>query len=105
MNKQNFCKSLLIWYNMNKRRIPWRENKNFYSIWLSEIMLQQTQVKTVIPYYENWINKFPTIESVAKANEDLILKYWEGLGYYARVRNFKKACNYIYVNNINAIEQ
>ena len=101
MNNKSFSYSLLIWFKKNKRQMPWRENKNFYNIWLSEIMLQQTQVKTVIPYFVKWIKKFPTIKSIAKADEDIILKYWEGLGYYARARNFKKACNDIYLKNIN----
>ena len=101
MNNKSFSDSLLIWFKDNKRAMPWRENKFFYNIWLSEIMLQQTQVKTVIPYYNRWIKKFSTIKSVANADEDTILKYWEGLGYYARARNFKKACSYIFLNNIN----
>ena len=81
MNKKSLSYSLLVWFNNNKRQMPWRENKNFYNIWLSEIMLQQTQVKTVIPYFNKWIKKFPTIKSIANADEDIILKYWEGLGY------------------------
>ena len=101
MNKKSLSYSLLVWFNNNKRQMPWRENKNFYNIWLSEIMLQQTQVKTVIPYFNKWIKKFPTIKSIANADEDIILKYWEGLGYYARARNFKKACNHIYLKNID----
>ena len=74
---------LLRWYNLNtkKRNMPWRSTNDPYKIWLSEIMLQQTQVKTVIPYYNKWIKKYPTLESVAKSNIDDLLKMWEGLGY------------------------
>ena len=100
----NFSKSLILWFDENKRSMPWRKNKFFYNIWISEVMLQQTQVNTVIPYYNKWIKTFPTIESVANSTEDKILKYWEGLGYYARVRNFKKSCEYIFKNNINIEE-
>ena len=104
MEKNNITKNLLKWFYKNQRSMPWRETNLFYNIWLSEVMLQQTQVKTVIPYYNKWINIFPTIESVSNAEEDKILKYWEGLGYYARVRNFKKACEYIHQKNINIKE-
>lgn len=72
--------------------MPWRGEKDPYKIWLSEVMLQQTQVETVIPYYEKWLKRFPTIHHVAETTEDEILKMWEGLGYYARGRNFHKAC-------------
>ena len=71
--------------------MPWRSTNDPYKIWLSEIMLQQTQVKTVIPYYNKWIKKYPTLESVAKSNIDDLLKIWEGLGYYSRCRNFHKS--------------
>jgi len=71
--------------------LPFRKSKDPYKIWLSEIMLQQTQVKTVLPYYTEWIKKFPTIKSVALSNIDSLLKLWEGLGYYKRCINFHKA--------------
>tara|TARA_B100001250_G_scaffold388061_1_gene386003 strand:+ start:274 stop:1326 length:1053 start_codon:yes stop_codon:yes gene_type:complete len=86
---------ILDWYDTNKRNLPWRLTKDPYKIWLSEVMLQQTQVSTVIPYYKNWIRKFPTVHSVAKANIDEVLKMWEGLGYYKRCRNFHSAANII----------
>ena len=86
---------LLDWYVSNKRNLPWRNTKNPYMIWLSEIMLQQTQVSVVIPYYNRWIKTFPTIEKVAKADLDNLLKLWEGLGYYSRCRNFHKAAQYV----------
>lgn len=89
---------LLKWYELNKREMPWRNTKNPYKIWLSEIMLQQTQVNTVIPYYNKWISAFPTLKHVAEAKEDLLLKHWEGLGYYRRCRNFYNAAKTV-VNN------
>ena len=79
--------NLLSWYSSNKRILPWRETKNPYKIWISEIMLQQTQVATVIPYYQRWMNSFPTIEKLAKADYNDVLKHWEGLGYYSRCKN------------------
>ena len=101
MSKNFFSNDLIDWFEINKREMPWRKNKKFYNIWLSEVMLQQTQVKTVIPYYNKWLKNCPTLKSVALSSEEKILKLWEGLGYYSRARNFKKACEYIYRNNIN----
>ncbi|MDP5275035.1 A/G-specific adenine glycosylase [Chengkuizengella axinellae] len=89
--KLNFVKELLSWFRENKRDLPWRKNKNPYHIWISEIMLQQTRVDTVIPYFENFIDKFPTIEALANAPEEDVLKAWEGLGYYSRARNLHSA--------------
>ena len=83
---------LLKWYDANVHPFPWRSTRNPYQIWLSEIMLQQTQVNTVVPFYNRWVAKYPTIKLVAEANMDSLLKMWEGLGYYARVRNFHSAC-------------
>ena len=82
---------LIYWYNNNKRPLPFRSTKDPYKIWISETMLQQTQVKTVIPFYERWVNKLPTIESVSRTNIDSLLKLWEGLGYYRRCQNFYHA--------------
>ncbi len=87
--------SILSWFDIDKRDLPFRKNKNPYKVWVSEIMLQQTKVETVIPYYNNWIKKFPDIISVSRAKETDLLKSWEGLGYYARCRNFYKAANII----------
>jgi A/G-specific adenine glycosylase len=86
---------LLDWFAANARDLPWRRTRDPYAIWVSEIMLQQTQVKTVIPYWELWMRKLPTIESLAHANADKIHKLWEGLGYYTRVRNMQKAAQQI----------
>ena len=80
-------KKLLLWYHHSNYKMPWRETTDPYKIWISEIMLQQTQVKTADNYYNKWIDIFPTVNDVAKANIDLILKVWEGLGYYKRAHN------------------
>ncbi len=82
---------LLGWYEKNKRDLPWRGDKNPYHIWLSEIMLQQTRVEAVKGYYARFLKEIPTIQSLANADDELLHKLWEGLGYYSRVRNLKKA--------------
>jgi A/G-specific adenine glycosylase len=86
---------LLGWFSTNARDLPWRRTRDPYAIWVSEIMLQQTQVKTVIPFWERWLRELPTIESAAKAPSAKIHKLWEGLGYYTRVRNLQKAAQII----------
>lgn len=89
---------LLKWFSLNKRDLPWRVEKpkrDPYKVWVSEIMLQQTQVTTVIPYFKKWIDKFPTLKKLAEANETEILEYWAGLGYYSRARNLQKGSQYI----------
>lgn len=88
---ERFRATLLSWYDIEKRDLPWRKNNDPYRIWVSEIMLQQTRVDTVIPYYLNFMRTFPSIEALANAEEDTLLKAWEGLGYYSRVRNMQKA--------------
>ena len=82
---------LLEWFELNKRDLPWRRTKDPYHIWVSEIMLQQTRVEAVKPYYERFLKNLPTIQDLAEAEEETILKLWEGLGYYSRVRNMQKA--------------
>ena len=96
----SFRQKLLVWYDENKRDLPWRRSKNPYHIWVSEIMLQQTRVDTVIPYYERFLEWFPTVESLANAPEERLLKAWEGLGYYSRVRNMQTAAQQI-MNEFN----
>lgn len=91
----SFRQKLLAWYDENKRDLPWRRSKNPYHIWVSEIMLQQTRVDTVIPYYERFLEWFPTVETLANAAEERLLKAWEGLGYYSRVRNMQIAAQQI----------
>ena len=87
--------SLLSWFDLDKRELPFRKNRNPYRIWVSEIMLQQTKVETVIPYYNKWIKTYPNIVSVYESNESSLLKSWEGLGYYSRCRNFHKAAKIV----------
>ena len=87
---------LLNWYNKNKRILPWRlHGLSPYAVWVSEIMLQQTRVETVIPYFEKWLRLFPTVQALAKASEHDVLSAWEGLGYYSRARNFHKAAKIV----------
>src|ERR1017187_1266713 len=88
-------KNLLEWYSKNARDLPWRRTNDPYGVFVSEIMLQQTQVKTVIPFWERWMAELPTIEAAAKAPSAKIHKLWEGLGYYTRVRNLQKAAQQI----------
>lgn len=86
---------LTEWYRRNRRDLPWRKNADAYRIWVSEIMLQQTRVEAVKPYYERFLNAFPTVKELAEAEEDLLMKMWEGLGYYNRVRNMQKAAQQV----------
>jgi A/G-specific adenine glycosylase len=87
---------LLAWYAKNKRILPWRmSGLSPYAVWVSEIMLQQTRVETVIPYYEKWLKLFPTVEVLANVSEQDVLNAWEGLGYYSRARNFHKAAKIV----------
>ncbi|MEM6254661.1 MAG: A/G-specific adenine glycosylase [Cyanobacteria bacterium P01_D01_bin.156] len=87
--------TLLNWYAEQGRDLPWRRSRDPYAIWISEIMLQQTQVKTVLPYYLNWLKTFPTVEDLATARQQTVLKAWAGLGYYARARNLHKTAQLI----------
>lgn len=87
--------TLLEWYAQSGRDLPWRETRDPYAIWISEIMLQQTQVKTVIPYFQRWMTLFPTVQALATADLQTVLKAWEGLGYYARARNLHRAAQAI----------
>jgi A/G-specific adenine glycosylase len=96
LSPQQFQTDLLQWYDQyGRKNLPWRQNITAYRVWLSEIMLQQTQVKTVIPYFENFIHTFPTIETLAQAQEDEVLHMWTGLGYYSRARNLFKTAKII----------
>lgn len=86
---------LLAWYQKNRRTLPWRRTRDPYAVLVSEIMLQQTRVAVVIPYFERWMNAFPTVESLAKARLERVLKLWAGLGYYSRARNLHEAAKLI----------
>lgn len=88
-------KPLLAWYDKNRRKLPWREDPSPYRVWVSEIMLQQTRVEAVKPYFERFMKVLPDIKALAEADEDTLLKLWEGLGYYNRVRNMQKAARQI----------
>jgi len=91
-----FATALLGWYDRHGRKdLPWQQNRDAYAIWVSEIMLQQTQVTTVIPYYERFLARFPTVEVLASAPRDDVLHHWTGLGYYARARNLHRAAQII----------
>ena len=97
-------KKILYWYDNNKRSLPWRnkcstKQKEYFTL-VSEFMLQQTQVKTVIPYFKNFLKNIPNIEILAKINENKLIKYWQGLGYYSRARNLKKSAKMI-IDNYN----
>jgi A/G-specific adenine glycosylase len=86
---------LLEWYAQNTRQLPWRGSSDAYAVWVSEIMLQQTRVETVIPYFERWMKRFPSIRDLAAASEQEVLALWEGLGYYSRARNLRKAAQLV----------
>jgi A/G-specific adenine glycosylase len=86
---------ILAWYDQNQRNLPWRKTSDPYRVWISEIMLQQTQVDTVIPYYHRFISQFPTVQALAAASLDAVLKVWENMGYYARAHNLHAAAKEI----------
>ncbi|MCF6213847.1 MAG: A/G-specific adenine glycosylase [Flavobacteriaceae bacterium] len=91
----NFRKPLIYWYLQNKRALPWRLTEDPYKIWLSEIMLQQTTVAQGLPYFNRFINKMPTLEALANTDEEIVLKLWQGLGYYSRARNLLTTAKYV----------
>lgn len=87
MDKKLFSKKIISWYEENKRSLPWRENRDPYKIWLSEIILQQTRIAQGLPYYLKFVDNFPDVKSLAQTPEDKVLRLWQGLGYYSRARN------------------
>jgi A/G-specific adenine glycosylase len=93
--RRAFHRDLLRWYRRCHRRLPWRATRDPYRIWVSEIMLQQTRVETVRPYYALWLRAFPTVQALARATDDRVLKLWEGLGYYSRARNLARAAQIV----------
>lgn len=97
-----FSKQLIYWYLHNKRNLPWRDTNNPYTVWLSEIILQQTRVDQGMSYYFQFIKHFPTVFDLAEASEEQVLKLWQGLGYYSRARNLHYSAKYI-VNELNGI--
>lgn len=92
----NFSEQLIRWYEENRRALPWRNTKDPYRIWLSEIILQQTRVAQGLPYYERFLERFPSVKELALASEEEVLKYWQGLGYYSRARNLHAAAKIIH---------
>jgi A/G-specific adenine glycosylase len=95
-NSFSFSNALLAWFDQHGRKnLPWQKNKSPYSVWISEIMLQQTQVATVIPYYDTFMQRFPSVTDIANAPVDEVLHLWTGLGYYARARNLHKAAQQV----------
>jgi A/G-specific adenine glycosylase len=96
---KQFRSNLLKWFHREKRALPWRERHDPYRIWVSEIMLQQTRVTAVIPYYERFLERFPTIEALARAQIESVLQFWAGLGYYSRARNLHQAAKQIVVQH------
>ena len=96
---------LYTWFDHNKRVLPWRETEDAYKIWVSEIILQQTRVEQGLPYFMRFVERFPTLLSLAQAKEDEVLRYWQGLGYYSRARNMYKAAQQIVSNGLNTFPQ
>lgn len=105
LNEISFKPHLLEWFALEQRQMPWRETKNPYYIWVSEVMLQQTQVDTVRDYYQRFITQFPRIEDLAAAQEEDVLKLWEGLGYYSRARNFHTAAKEVVAQHNGIVPQ
>ena len=98
MKPTNFATNLLIWYKQHGRDLPWRVIKDPYATWVSEVMLQQTRVETVIPYFRHWMELFPTIADLAQSTQQSVLSIWEGLGYYSRARNLHRAAQMVMQN-------
>ncbi|MCO5295956.1 MAG: A/G-specific adenine glycosylase [Fimbriimonadaceae bacterium] len=95
MIREQDRKALLAWYDANGRDLPWRRTREPYPVWVSEVMLQQTQIATALPYYERWMRRFPTVEALAAADEQDVLALWQGLGYYRRCRYLLNGARYI----------
>lgn len=100
-----FSQNLLTWYPKNRRKLPWRRTRDPYRIWVSEVMLQQTRVETVIPYYKRFLNRFPTLKTLARAPRSRAMKAWEGMGYYSRIRNLHDAVKEIVHRNGGIVPQ
>lgn len=95
ITQKNFTEPLVSWYTANERDFPWRSDPSPYRVWVSEIMLQQTRIEAALPYFERFMEALPTVRDLAEADEDVLLKLWEGLGYYSRVRNLQKAARQV----------
>ncbi len=99
----DFTRRMLDWYAQNARKLPWRDHPDPYAVWVSEIMLQQTRVDTVMPYFQRWMVRFPSIKALAEASEQDVLQTWEGLGYYSRARNLHKAAQLVMARHGGAL--
>ena len=95
MSVNNFTEKLINWYNVNKRDLPWRSSRDPYLIWVSEIILQQTQIKQGLPYYEKFIKAFPRVDDLANSSSDKLMNIWQGLGYYSRAQNMHKTAKIV----------
>jgi A/G-specific adenine glycosylase len=102
LNRTGFRRALLRWYDSSRRELPWRESNDFYRVWISEVMLQQTRVEAVIPYYRRFLALFPNVASLAAAPEDAVLTAWSGLGYYSRARNLHRAAKLLAAGSLPA---
>src|SRR3972149_8836108 len=100
---QTLQSALLAWYQKHQRDLPWRRTNDPYAIWVSEVMLQQTQVATAKPYFERFMEKFPTVQALAQAPLDDVLKAWEGLGYYSRARHLHRAAQIVVAEHSGAL--
>jgi len=100
-----FSVRLLAWYSKNARKLPWRDHPDPYAVWVSEIMLQQTQVETVLPYFMRWMKALPTISTLASATQQDVLNLWEGLGYYSRARNIHRAAEIVVLQHNGKLPQ
>ena len=98
LTQETFTEPLVAWYKANERDFPWRSDPSPYRVWVSEIMLQQTRIEAALPYFERFMEALPTVRDLAEADEDVLLKLWEGLGYYSRVRNLQKAARQVMCN-------
>ena len=97
------ARALIDWFEENKRALPFRKTKDPYQIWISEIMAQQTRIAALIPYFERFVAQFPTVQALAQAEEEEVLKAWQGLGYYARARNLHKAAQKAQIRRKNVL--
>ena len=93
------AESVSRWFEKHRRNLPWRETSDPYAIWVSEVMLQQTQVITVIPYYQRFLSSFPDLKTLAQASEEKVLAHWAGLGYYSRARNLHRGAQFLLKNH------
>src|SRR5262249_9026800 len=94
-SREGLATDLLRWYRRHRRPLPWRTTNGPYRVWISEIMLQQTRAAAVIPYYERFLQRFPSVEALARSKESTLLECWSGLGYYSRARNLRRAAQHI----------